>query len=170
MIQVLVDDLAFLASDAIVRPVTSRLDATTPAVRRLEKVGGAAFVDPLRLHKELGIGSAVVTGGGDLPAEFVIHAVIRSETEPVSKDGVRRAWASALRRAQEWEFTRLSAPPIGIGAGNLAVEDAAEIMTTVLRVHLAQSAFPADVSFVVETPEDREVFEAALKRSAVGLS
>ena len=37
MIQVVVDDLAFLASDAIVRPVTSRLDATTPAVRRLEK-------------------------------------------------------------------------------------------------------------------------------------
>ena len=106
MIHVVVDDLAFLASDAIVRPVTSRLDATTPAVRRLEKVGGAGFVDPLRLHKELGIGSAVVTGGGDLPAEFVIHAVIRSETEPVSKDGVRRAWASALRRAQEWEFTR----------------------------------------------------------------
>jgi len=43
-------------------------------------------------------------------------------------------------------------------------------MTTVLRVHLTQAAFPADVSFVVETPEDREVFEAALKRSAVGLS
>jgi len=43
-------------------------------------------------------------------------------------------------------------------------------MTTELRAHLARATFPADVSFVVETPEDREVFEAALKRSAVGLS
>ena len=170
MIQVLVDDLAFLASDAVVRPVTSRLDATTPAVRRLETVGGPGFVDRLHVHKELGIGSAVVTGGGALPAEFVIHAVIRSETEPVSKEGVRQAWMSALRRAQEWEFARVTAPPLGIGAGNLAVEDAAEIMTTVLRAHQTQAAFPADVSFVVETPEDREVFEAALKRSAASLS
>ncbi len=48
MIQVVVDDLAFLASDAVVRPVTSRLDATTPAVRRLETVGGPRFVDRLR--------------------------------------------------------------------------------------------------------------------------
>jgi len=170
VIQVVVDDLAFRASDAVVRPVTSRLDATTPAVRRLETVGGPGFVDRLHVHKELGIGSAVVTGGGALPAEFVIHAVIRSETEPVSKEGVRQAWMSALRRAQEWEFARVTAPPLGIGAGNLAVEDAAEIMTTVLRAHLTQAAFPADVSFVVETPEDREVFEAALKRSAAGLS
>jgi len=45
VIQVVVDDLAFLPSDAVVRPVTSRLDATTPAVRRLETVGGPAFVD-----------------------------------------------------------------------------------------------------------------------------
>jgi O-acetyl-ADP-ribose deacetylase len=170
VIRVVVDDLAFLPSDAIVRPATSRLDATTPAVRRLEAVGGAEFADRLHVHKELGIGSAVVTGGGGLPAEFVIHAVIRSKTEPVSPSGVRQAWASVLRRAVEWEFPRITTPPLGIGAGNLSVEDAAEIMVGVLRVHLAQASFPAEVSFVVETEEEREVFEAILKRSAVGLS
>jgi hypothetical protein len=39
-------------------------------------------------------------------------------------------------------------------------------MATVLQVHLETAAFPADVSFVVETPEDHEVFEAALRRAA----
>src|SRR2546427_7958578 len=40
VIRVVVDDLAFLACDAIVRPATTRLDPTTPMVRRLEQVGG----------------------------------------------------------------------------------------------------------------------------------
>lgn len=165
MIRVVVEDLAGLSADAIVRPSTTRLDPTTPAVRRLETVGGAEFVAHLRLQKELPVGAAVVTAaGGGLPAAFVIHAVIRSETEPVTRDGVARAWRSSLQQAQEWEFGALTVPPIGTGAGNLSVEDAAEIMVTILQAHLGGAAFPADVSFVVETPGDRDAFEAALRR------
>jgi O-acetyl-ADP-ribose deacetylase (regulator of RNase III) len=165
VIRVVVDDLAFLAADAIVRPATSRLDPTTPAVRRLEQVGGAEFTAHLRIQKELAVGAAVVTaGGGDLPAEFVIHAVIRSDVEPVTPEIVARAWQSALQRAREWEFARLTVPPIGTGAGNLSVEDAAEIMVRILKTYAADAPFPSDVAIVVETPEDREAFEAALRR------
>ena len=77
---------------------------------------------------------------------------------------------SALQRAQEWEFARLTVPPIGTGAGNLSVEAAADIMVSVLKRHLEGAAFPADVSFVVETEEDRIVFEAALRREAASHS
>jgi O-acetyl-ADP-ribose deacetylase (regulator of RNase III) len=165
VIRVVVDDLAFLASDALVRPATARLDPTTPAVRRLEQVGGSEFLTRLRLQKELAVGAAVVTaGGGDLPAEFVIHAVIQSDDEPVTRAGVARAWQSALEQAQAWEFANLTVPPIGTGAGNLSVEDAADIMVQVLQMHLGSAAFPKQVSFVVETAEDREVFEGAIRR------
>lgn len=165
MIRVVVDDLALLPADAVIRPATTRLDATTPAVRRLERVGGAEFLDRMRLQKELAVGAAVVTGGGgDLSAEFVIHTVISSDAEPVSREGVARAWRSALERAREWEFARLAAPPIGIGAGNLSVEEAAEILVGVLHQHRAAAPFPTEVSFVVETVEDRDVFEAIVRR------
>lgn len=164
--EVAVDDLAFRATDAIVRPATARLDPTTPVVRRLETVGGQAFRDVLHVNRDLAVGAAVVTAGGDLPAEFVIHAVIQSEREPVSRASVTRAWLSALQRAQEWQFARLTAPPLGTGAGNLTIEDAAEIMVAVAKVHRETAAFPTDVCFVVETPEERDVFAAALKRAA----
>jgi len=171
VIRVVVDDLAFLASDAIVRPATARLDPTTPVIRRLEQVGGTEFTSHLRLQKELAVGAAVVTaGGGDLPAEFVIHAVIQSDTEPVTRGGVARAWQSALQQAQEWEFASLTVPPIGTGAGNLAVEDVADMMVQVLNAHLGNAAFPTTVSFVVETPGDRDVFEAALRRGGAAQS
>lgn len=166
MIRVVVDDLASFAADAIVRPATTRLDPTAAALRRLEMLGGADFQNKIRLTRELAVGAAVVTAaGGDLPAEFVIHAVIRSDTEPVTRDTVARAWLSALHQAQEWEFSHVSAPPLGTGAGNLALEDAAEIMATVLHAHRSGAAFPADVSFIVERPEDQQVFEAALQRA-----
>jgi O-acetyl-ADP-ribose deacetylase (regulator of RNase III) len=140
-------------------------------VRRLEAVGGPEFTGHLRLHKELAVGAAVVTAaGGDLPTEFVIHAVIQSDTEPVTRDGVARAWRSALQQAQEWEFTSLSVPPLGTGAGNLSVEDAADIMVPILRVHVGNAAFPATVSIVVETAADRDAFEAALRKSGAAES
>ena len=171
MIRVVVDDLAFLATDAIVRPATARLDSTTPAVRRLERAGGVEFLDRLKLQKDLAVGAAVVTGsGGDIPAEFVIHAVIQSSTEPVTAHGVARAWLSALERAHEWQFARLTTPPLGIGAGNLTLEDAAAIMVGVLKAQLGNTAFPSDVAIVVETPEERAAFEAALRREDAALS
>jgi len=166
VIRVVVDDLASFAADAIVRPATTRLDPTTAALRALESRGGAEFQNRIRLSRELAVGAAVVTAaGGELPAEFVIHAVIRSDTEPITRGNVARAWLSALHQAQEWEFAHVSAPPLGTGAGNLTLEDAAEIMATVLHAHRGSASFPADVSFVVERAEDRQVFEATLQRA-----
>lgn len=167
--RVAVEDLAFVATDAIVLPATARLDPTTPLVGRLEQFGGEEFRRRLEVHNELAVGAAVVTGaGGDLPAEFVIHAVIQSETEPVSRRSVETAWRSALQRAREWEFARLTSPPLGTGAGNLSLEDAADIMVGVLTAHLGGATYPTDVCVVVETPEDRDVFEAVLRRAQAG--
>jgi O-acetyl-ADP-ribose deacetylase (regulator of RNase III) len=171
VIHVAVDDLAFRPSDAIVRPATARLDPTTPMVRRLEEIGGTEFQRHLTLHKDLAVGAAVVTGGGGaLAAEFVIHAVIQSEQEPVSHGAVARAWLSTLQRAREWGFARLTVPPLGTGAGNLSLEDAAEIMVGVLTAQLGQTDFPLDVCFVVESDAERAVFESAVRRQAAELS
>lgn len=166
MIHAVVDDLNFLPSDAVVCPTTGRLDPTTPVVRRLSQLGGPAYAAQRRVHTELAVGAAVVTaGGGDLPAEFVIHAVIQSDQEPVTRRGVEVAWRSALQRAEEWEFARLTTPPLGTGAGNLSVEDAAEIMVSVLSERVGTAACPREVWLVVETAEEREVFAAALRRT-----
>ena len=171
MIRVVVDDLGFFPADAIVRPATSQLEPTTPALRRLEQMGGPEFQRHLGLHTELVVGAAVVTAaGGDLAAEFVIHAIIQSREEPVSRRGVARAWRSALERARQWGFARLSVPPLGTGAGNLSLEDAAEILVVEVNDQPAEATAPSDIAIVVETEEQREVFEAVLRRLRARLS
>ncbi len=164
MIRVVVDDLAFVSADAVIRPTTSALEPTSPALKRLEQVGGPTFWGQLRVHEQLSVGSAVVTGAGDLTADFVIHAVISSADEPVTDQGVRRALLSALQRAGDWQIDRLAVPPIGIGAGNLSLEEAARVMVEVLGQTMATATYPHEVCIVVDREEDRAVFDAYLRK------
>jgi O-acetyl-ADP-ribose deacetylase (regulator of RNase III) len=161
VIRVVVDDLAFVEVDAVVRPATAALAPTSPALRRLEQVGGPAFWKPLKVHDALDVGAAVVTGAGDLAAEFVIHAVIWSDAEPVSIDGIRRALVSVLQRAADWQLERIAVPPLGTGPGGLGLEDVAATMIDLLSA-IPVGSCPTDVAIVVETEDERRMFEARL--------
>jgi hypothetical protein len=138
-IDVRVDDLVFASGDAIAWPVSAELKAVTPVLRRLEAAGGSALAAQLRAQEPLPVGSAVVTGAGDLGVELLISAVVSSDTEPVSRAGVRRALTSALQRAGDWQIEHLVCTPFGLGAGNLDIEESAEITVKVMTQHVARA-------------------------------
>jgi O-acetyl-ADP-ribose deacetylase (regulator of RNase III) len=166
VIEVRVEDLAFYAGHAIIRPATATLGATTPLLRRFELAGGAALLNQLKVAEPLPVGSAVVTGAGDLPVELLVHAIVTSPTERVSRDGVRRAFRSALQRTREWQLADVAIPPLGLGAGNLEIEDSAELMADELRSHRRHSEFPKRVTFIAETTDEASALEHAVARSA----
>lgn len=162
-IEVRVDDLAFFEGDAIARPVTARLGAITPVVRRLELAAGPRLQDQLRVQTELPIGSAVVTGAGDLPVELMIHGVIQSDTDPVTIDGVRRALRSSLQRTSDWQLASVGLAPFGLGAGNLDVEDSARALADAVDQHRAGgAAFPTTLIIVTETADEADVFRHSM--------
>lgn len=162
MIRVVVGDLASVAADAVVRPANGTLEATTPALRRLDVAAGPRFRELCRVQRELGVGAAVVTPGGDLAAELVVHAVVMTRAEPVSPSGVRRAAAAALRQAAQWQIGTLALPPLGTGAGQLTVEAAADAFRLALGDLEPDAGHPANIVVVVETDAEREIFEARL--------
>ena len=166
MIDVVVDDLAFVAADALAWPVSAELRATTPLLRRLEASLGTTLAEQLHVQEPLPVGSAVVTGAGALAVELLIHAVVASDSEPVTASGVRRALTSALQRTVDWQIAHLACAPFGLGAGNLGVEESADVMLETIRGHCARARFPERVTVVVETPLEQEVFTAALGGSA----
>ena len=160
MIEVRVEDLAFFEGNAIIRPSTATLGATTPLLRRLELAGGASLLTALRVAEPLPVGAAVVTRAGDLPVELLVHAVVSSPTERVSRDGVRRAFRSALERVQEWQLARVAVPPLGLGAGNLTLEESAELMAEELLRHRVE--FPRELTVVAENADEAATLELAL--------
>jgi O-acetyl-ADP-ribose deacetylase (regulator of RNase III) len=166
MIEVRVEDLAFYSGDAIIRPATATLAATTPLLRRLELAGGAKLLDQLRVNEPLPVGSAVVTGAGELPVELMVHAIVSSQTERVTRDGVRRALRSALERANAWQIARVGIPPLGLGAGNLDLEASAELLAEEVTRHTREMAFPTHVTIVAETSDEAALLELYMARSA----
>ena len=157
-VDVRVDDLAFFEGEAIAWPVNAELRPITSATRRLEVAGGPSLAQLLRIQEPLPVGSAVVTSAGALAAGLLVSAVVASETEPVTRSGVRRAMTSAMQRAADWQIAHLGVAPFGLGAGNLDVEESAEIMVEVIGRH--GSPFPARVTIVVETAAEEEAFGA----------
>jgi len=163
MIDIRIDDLAFFEGDAIVRPVNAMLQATTPVMRRLEQAAGPALSEIVRLSQPLPVGAAVVTGAGALPVEFLIHGVVASIEERVTRATVRLALMSAMQRAVAFEIRTVAVAPFGLGAGNLDIDDSANIMIEVLTEHMGRSTYPSSVVIVAETDLELETLRHRMR-------
>jgi O-acetyl-ADP-ribose deacetylase (regulator of RNase III) len=163
VIRVVVDDLAFVEADALVRPATATLQSVSPSLRRLERLGGPEFRRQLEAPMRLAVGAAVVTAAGALSPEFVIHAVIMSDEQPVTPSGIRRTVTSIVQRAVDWELARITTPLLGTGPGNLTPEDAARVLVDAFASDMKHTTYPSEVCIVVESPEDRELVEAFIR-------
>ena len=159
MIQIIRGELASTTAEAVLRPVSAEWTAVTPATRRLEIAAGPDVERQCRTLGELPVGSAVITGAGDLAAQFMIHVVVRSFDEPVSASGVRRALDNGLRRVTEWGIERLATAPLGTGAGNLEPDDVASIMIPALVERVRRGGPPRAVEIYVDSEYEKDVFE-----------
>jgi O-acetyl-ADP-ribose deacetylase (regulator of RNase III) len=164
VILVIVDDLATTTADAVLRPADESLGPLTPAMSRLDEHAGPRFAEQRRLTTPLKAGAAVVTGGGDLRAPYVLHVVIRDPDSRVGRDVVRRALVSAWQRATDWELSTIATPLVGTGAGQLSVEEAATLLAETFPAE--PTGCPTELHIVVERDADRELVEAIIRRIA----
>lgn len=163
-LRISIDDLAFVVADAIARPVDAELRAITPVMRRLEEAAGGALTNQLRVHEPLDVGAAVVTAAGGVQADLMIHAVVMTRDEPVTRGGIQRATTSSLQRARDWKVAHLAFAPLGLGAGNLDVDEVAQVMLGAISDHSSRSEFPREVTIVVETDVEADAFRAERSR------
>ncbi len=154
------DDAAFVACDALARPVNEHLRATTPLGRRLEEVAGSGAVPPSIAGELPGVGAAIVTTAGALEAKLLIHAVVMTRDERVTPSGVRRAMTSVLQRANDWGLRHVAVMPLGLGAGNLDIDASARAMLDAIAAweRSGTARAPLHITFVVETEDERLAF------------
>ncbi|MBA3658084.1 MAG: macro domain-containing protein [Gemmatimonadales bacterium] len=162
MISVVLDDLAFVEVDAVIRPADERLSPVTPVGTRLDAQAGPTFAAQRRVATPLQNGTAVVTGGGDLTAPFVLHVVIREDGVAASGDLIRRALVSAWQRAGDWGLTTIAAPLVGAGAGQLGVEESAALMADTFAAP-GRLALPSELQIVVEHEAERAMVDAVIR-------
>jgi len=143
VIHVVTGDLASVMADAVVRPATTRLEPLTAALRQLDAAAGPKFVEQATVRRELPPGAAVVTGAGDLAAEFVVHLVLGTAEDDVTIDTLRRATEAALWQCTQWQIVILAVPVPAIG--NLSPGGALSAMLEPIRAHMRSADHPTTV-------------------------
>lgn len=151
--------LTEVEASAVVRPIRTDLSPVSAASRDLGTWAGSAVEDQLMRLGTLPLGGAVITAGGKLACDFLIHAVVMSEDEPQTSTIVQRAVQNSLRRAKDWALDSMALPPLGISVGTTEPEVSARALIEILRDHLAEGAPPLDLTIVVGSDFEAELFE-----------
>ncbi len=167
-IEVVLGDITKEKVDAVVNAANSALLGGGGVDGAIHRAGGPRILDECRTLGGCATGDAKITTAGDLPADFVIHAV-----GPVYRggnSGEAELLAGCFRRsmelAEEQGLKSIAFPAISCGVYGYPIREAAPIAIETVRAALAGAQTLEGVRFVLFSEEDYGVFEAALAESA----
>ncbi|NQT37283.1 MAG: O-acetyl-ADP-ribose deacetylase [Planctomycetes bacterium] len=158
--------------DAIVNAANSRLAGGGGVDGAIHRRGGSGIMQETNTRYPEGCptGSAVITGGGNLSAKYVIHAV-----GPVWSGGNRgeaELLASAYRRSLELAVENdchgIAFPALSAGAYRFPVDRAARVALSTAIEFLRSNGRPEVVRFVLFTEGIYGAFAAALEELTSG--
>jgi len=170
VIELVLGDITRQRVDAIVNAANSTLLGGGGVDGAIHRAGGPAILDACRAIRaergECPTGEAVLTGGGGLPARYVIHAV-----GPVWRGGdqgepelLASCYRSALRIAASHGFRSVAFPSISTGIYGYPVSLAAPAaLATVASFLSTEPVVPLRVRFVLFDPVTFATYAGALE-------
>ena len=165
-------DITKQTTDAIVNAANSSLMGGGGVDGAIHRAGGPAILDECKQivakQGRLPTGKAVITTGGNLKANWVVHTVgpiwyggSRNEAELL-----KSAYYECLRVAAENKLASLSFPSISTGAYGYPVAEAARIaITTVVSFLKEQATSIKEVVFVLFDSRTHETYCSALQET-----
>ena len=161
-VEVLETDITTLEVDAIANAANTQLAHGGGVAGAISRAGGADVQRESDRRAPIGLGAAVETTAGDMPARWVIHAATMELGGPTSADIIRRATASTLWKAEELGAKSLALVAFGTGVGGFSMAEAAEIETDEVRRHLDSGSRLERVVFAVRGADALAAFERAV--------
>ena len=166
-VEVLETDITTLEVDAIANAANTMLRHGGGVAGAISRAGGPEVQAESDRRAPIGLGAAVETTAGAMPARWVIHAATMELGGPTSADIIRRATGATLWKAEELNVRSLALVAFGTGVGGFPVDQAAEIEADEVRSHLDSGSRLERIVFAVRGAEAREAFERAV--AAAGL-
>lgn len=150
-IQVRQGDITTYDGDAIVNAANNHLVLGAGVAGAIRQRGGPSIQEECDRHGPIQVGQVAITGAGDLPTRWVIHAAAMGD-EPVSERSIRESTEASLRLAAKHGMKRIAFPVLGSGIGGFRFRDAAIIMRDAVRGS-RQGEVLDEVVFYGFTPE-----------------
>ena len=153
-------DITRLEVDAIANAANTELRHGGGVAAAIARAGGPAIQEESDRVAPIGLGEAVETSAGDMPARWVIHAATMELGGPTSAEIIERATVSTLARAADLGCRSLGLVAFGAGVGRFPIDEAARIMVGAARTH---SREPLErIVFAVQGDDAERAFRAAV--------
>jgi O-acetyl-ADP-ribose deacetylase (regulator of RNase III) len=161
-IEIVDGDITALEVDAIANAANTRLLHGGGVAGAIVRAGGRSIQDESDALAPIGLGEAVATGAGALPARWVIHAATMEPGGTTSAETIRRATASTLGVAEGLGAGSLALVAFGTGVGGFPLGEAARIEVEETRRHLDSGSGLERVVFCARGDEAVSAFDDAL--------
>jgi O-acetyl-ADP-ribose deacetylase (regulator of RNase III) len=158
-LEVMQADVTSLEVDAIANAANTQLRHGGGVAGAISRAGGPAVQRESDRRAPIGLGDAVETTAGDMPARWVIHAATMELGGPTSAEIIERATRSTLAKAEELGCRSLALVAFGTGVGGFPIDEAARLMVGVARRHEGRLE---RIVFAVHGDEAERVFREAL--------
>ena len=162
-LEVLQADVTKLDVDAIANAANTQLMHGGGVAGAISRAGGPDVQRESSEKAPIGLGEAVETTAGLMPARWVIHAATMELGGPTSADIIRRATAATLGKADELGARSLALVAFGTGVGGFPLDDAAGIEVDEVRRHVAAGSGLERIVFAVRGEPACRAFERALE-------
>ena len=126
-IELIQGDITESDSDAIVNAANSLLVMGAGVAGAIRAKGGFSIQEECNKIGGCPVGDASVTGGGNLKAKYVIHAVGPQWGEGGEDKKLKNATINSLKRAEELKLTSIAFPALSTGIFGFPMDRAASI-------------------------------------------
>jgi len=163
LIEVLEADITEQAVDAIVNAANNDLILGGGVAGAIARKGGPSIQEECHRHGSIQVGEAAITGAGDLPARYVIHAASMRLGGTATAESIRSSVAHSLQLAETHDVESLALPAVGMGIAGFPLNEGARIMMETLKAHIDSGTNLKQVRFCLFGREATEAFERALQ-------
>ena len=127
-IELIQGDITESDSDAIVNAANSLLVMGAGVAGAIRAKGGSSIQEECNKIGGCPVGDASVTGGGNLKAKYVIHAVGPQWGEGGEDEKLKNATINSLKRAEELKLNSITFPALSTGIFGFPMDRATRIM------------------------------------------
>jgi O-acetyl-ADP-ribose deacetylase (regulator of RNase III) len=158
-------DISQANVDAVVNAANNHLWMGAGVAGALKRAGGVEIEREAVAKGPVEIGEAVVTTGGSLQAQYVIHAAVMGQDLRTDQSKIARATRNALIRARDLGVSSIAFPALGTGVGGFPPELAAETMISECVSFISSESLPSlkKILFVLFSDDLLDAFEKRLR-------
>jgi len=156
-------DLTEMDTDAIVNAANNDLQLGGGVAGAIRRKGGPKIQAECNEIGTIPVGGAAITSGGDLKAQYVIHAASMELGGRTSAHALRSSTAHSLRIAAQNGLKTIAFPAVGTGIAAFPVRECAEIMLREAAKHLQGSTSLEKIHFVLFDQEALKIFEEVFR-------